>query len=152
MPKHLFEQSPVTLNGLDISCDVEGGELLIGRRPVVDVTGLCDTYDQSLSPNLRRWSFRLNYFVNFDASSSGSSIVAGSYTALKGVYDSTASSGVAFVIRATTAARSATNPEWSGLVQIDGDFAIHAGAIAEASKGSVTLKGMGTLSFFTSSS
>lgn len=152
MPKRLFEQSPVTLNGFDISCDVESAELMIGRRAAVDVTGLCDTYDQSLSPNLRRWAFRLNYFVNFDASSSGSSIVAGSYIALKSVYDSTASSGVSFVIRASTAARSASNPEWSGLVGIDGDFAIHAGAIAEAEKGSVTLKGMGTLSFFTSSS
>lgn len=151
MPKHLFEQSPVTLSGYDVSCDVESAELLIGRRPTVDVTGLCDTYDQSLSPNLRRWGVRLNYFVNFDTSST-TLATAGIYTALKAVFDSTASSGVAFVIRATTAARSTSNPEWSGLVGIDGDFAIHAGAIAEASKGSVQLKGMGTLSFFTSSS
>jgi hypothetical protein len=150
MPKHIFEQSPVTLNGFDVACDIESAELMIGRRPAVDVTGLCDTYEQFLSPNIRRWGCRLNYFVNFDSSSTSSSS-GGIYVALKSVFDSTASSGVSFVIRASTGTRSASNPEWSGLVGIDGDFAVHAGAIAEAAKGSVTLKGMGTLSFYTSS-
>lgn len=151
MPKSIFEQAPVTLNGYEINCDVESVELMIGRRPVVDVTGACNTYDQSLSPNIRRWGVRLNYFINFDASSSGASLVAGSYVALKSVFDSTASSGVTFVMRPTTGVRSATNPDWSGLVQIDGDFPVMGGGVGEAVKGSVTLKGMGNLSFFTSS-
>jgi len=152
MGKRLFEQAPVTLNGFDISCDIEGGELMIGRRAAVPVTGLCSTYEENLMPNIRRWGCRLNYFVNYDASSSGSSIVAGSYVALKSVFDSTASTGVTFTVRASTGARSATNPEWSGLVGIDGDFAVLAGSVGEASKSSVNLKGMGTLSFITSSS
>jgi hypothetical protein len=37
-------------------------------------------------------------------------------------------------------------------VQIDGDFQQTAGGVAEADKGSVSLKGLGTLSRFTSSS
>lgn len=152
MPKSIFEQAPVTLNGYEINCDIESAELMVGRRNAVDVTGLCNTYDQLLSPNIRRWAVRLNYFVNYDASSSGASLVAGSYVALKSVFDSTASSGVSFVMRASTGARSVSNPEWSGLVSIDGDFQVLAGAVAEASKGSVTLKGMGNLSFLTSSS
>src|SRR5690242_10748331 len=116
MGKRLFEQAPVTLNGYDISCDIEGGELMIGRREAVQVTGLCSTYEENLMPNIRRWGCRLNGFINYDASSSGSSIVAGSYIALKSVYDSTSSTGVTLTIRATTGIRSATNPEWSGLV------------------------------------
>lgn len=151
MPKRIFEQSPVTLNGFDVACDVESAELMIGRREAVNVTGLCDTYEQFLTPNIRRWGVRLNYFVNFDSSSTSSSS-GGIYIALKSVFDSTASSGVPLVIRASTGSRSATNPEWSGYVAIDGDFAVHAGAIAEAEKGNVALKGMGTLSFLTSSS
>lgn len=152
MPKRITEQMPVTLNGFDISCDIESGELLVGRRGAVDLTGLCSAYDEFAVPNLRHWGARLGYFVNYDASSSGSSIVAGSYVALKSVYDSTASSGVNLTIRATTNARSASNPEWSGLVQIDGDFTALGGAVAQASKGTVNLKGLGVLSFLTSSS
>ncbi len=149
MPKRIFEQTPITLNGFDIACDVEGAELMIGRVPVVKVTGLCDTYDQFLSPNIRTWGFRINYFVNYDSSSSGG---GGIITALKTVFDSTASSGVALTIRASTAIRSASNPEWTGYVGIDGEFGVHAGSVAEAEKSSVTLKGMGNLSIFTSSS
>lgn len=151
MPKRLFEQAPITLNGYDISCDIEGGELMLGRRESVAVTGLCTTYEENLMPNLRRWGVRLNGFINYDASSSGSSTVAGSYIALKSVFDSTASSGVTFVLRSSTGVRSASNPEWSGLVGLDGDFAALAGNVAEASKFSVNLKGMGDLSFLTSS-
>lgn len=151
MPKRIFEQSPITLNSFDVACDIESAELMIGRRPAVDVTGVCDTWDQNLIPNLRRWQCRLNYFINFDSSSTSSSS-GGIYVALKSVFDSTASSGVPLVIRMSTGVRGPTNPEWSGYVGIDGDFAIHAGAMAEAEKGSVTLKGLGTLSFYTSSS
>lgn len=149
MPKRIFEQSPVTLNGHLVSCDIESLELMTGRREAVDVTGLCDTYDQFLTPNIRRWAVRLNYFVNYDASSSSAT---GIITALKGIFDSTASSGVTLTVRATTADRGATNPEWTGLVGIDGDFMPHAGAVAEAAKGSVTLKGMGNLTWYTCSS
>lgn len=151
MPKRIFEQTPITLNAFDVACDIESAELMIGRVPAVKVTGLCDTYDQFLSPNIRTWGCRLNYFINFDSSSTSTSS-GGIIVALKSVFDSTASSGVPLVIRASTGIRSASNPEWSGYVAIDGEFAVHAGSVAEAEKGSVNLKGMGTLSFFTSSS
>ena len=152
MAKRITEQMPITLNGFDISCDVESGSLMLGRRGAVDLTGLCSSWDEFAVPNLRRWAVNLGYFINYDASSSGSSIVAGSYIALLSVFNSTASSGVNLTIRATTGARSATNPEWSGLVQIDGEFQAAGGSVAQASKGTVTLKGLGTLSFLTSSS
>lgn len=152
MSKRLFEQAPFTLNGFDISCDVEGGELMLGRREAQMVTGLCSTYEEFLMPNIRRWGVKLNYFVNYDASSSGSSIVAGSIIALKSVFDSTSSTGVTLTVRASTAARGPSNPEWTGLVGIDGDFGVLVGSVGQASKSSVNLKGMGTLSWLTSSS
>lgn len=151
MPKRLFEQCAITLNGYDIAADVYGGELMTGRRPAVDVTGLSDTFDSYLSPNLRRWGVKLNYYNNFDVSSSGSSIVAGINVVLQSVFNSTGTSGVALVWRSTTNARSAANPEWQGQVQIDGDFQQTAGGVAEADKGSVSLKGLTTLSRLTSS-
>lgn len=151
MPKRIFEQSQVTLNGFDVACDIESAELMIGRRSPVNVTGMCDTYEQFLAPNIRSWGCRLNYFINFDSSSTATSS-GGIVAALKTVFDSTASSGVAFVVRATTGLRGPTNPEWSGQIGIDGEYAVHAGSVAEASKGSVTFKGLGTLSYYTCSS
>lgn len=149
MPKRLFEQASVTLNTYDISADVNALEMLVGRRPAVDVTGLSDTFDSYLVPNLRRWAARLNYFNNFDGTSVSPT---GINTVLRGVFNSTATSGVTFTLRATTNARSVANPEWTGQVQIDGDFQATAGGVAEADKGSVTLKGLGVLSWLTSSS
>lgn len=149
MAKRLFEQASITLNTYDISGDVHGGEFVTGRRSPVDVTGLSDTYDSYLVPNLRRWGVRLNFFNNFAGTSD---TPTGINTVLKSVYQSTATTGVAFVWRATTNPRSVTNPEWSGQVQIDGDFPVTAGDVAEADRGSVSLKGLGVLSWLTSSS
>lgn len=149
MSKRLFEQASITLNAFDISADVYGGEFMTGRRSPVDVTGLSDTYDQYLVPNLRRWAVRLDYFNNFDGTSVSPT---GINTVLRQVYNSSQSSGVTFTLKATTAIQGITNPTWTGQVQIDGDFQAIAGDVAEADKGSVTLKGLGNLSWFTSSS
>lgn len=115
----------------------------------MDVTGLSNTYDEFLSPNLRNWSVRLNYFNNITSSDASP---VGITTVLRLVYQSTNTTGVAFVLRQTTNARSATNNEWSGQVQIDGSFSPIAGDVATADKGTVTLKGLNTLSWITSSS
>lgn len=149
MPKRLFEQAQVTLNTYDVSGDVHGAELMAGRRPSVDVTGLSDTYDSFLSPNLRRWGCRLSYFNNFDGTSVSPT---GIHTVLKSVFNSTATSGVAFVLRSTTNIRSVLNPEFTGQVQIDGDFQLTAGDVAAADQGTVSLKGLGVLSLLTSAS
>src|SRR5688572_15628315 len=119
MAKRLFEQPSITLNGTDVGADVYSAELMTNRRPAVDVTGLSNTYDEFLVPNLRGWGCRLNYFNNITGTS-GSPI--GITTVLKQVYDSTNTTGVAFVLKMTTNIRSQTNNEWSGQVQIDGSF------------------------------
>lgn len=149
MAKRLFEQPSITLNAYDIGADVYSAEFLTGRRAPVDVTGLSDTYDQFLVPNLRNWSVRLNYFNNVTGTSA---TPTGITTVLQGIFLSSQTSGVAFVLRQTTAVRSAVNFEMQGQVQIDGNFAPIAGDVATADKGSVTLKGLGNLSWFTSSS
>ena len=46
MPKRLFEQAQITLNTYDISADVHGAKVMVGRRPAVDVTGLANTFDE----------------------------------------------------------------------------------------------------------
>ena len=149
MAKRLFEQASITLNAYDISADVHGCEVLTGRRNAVDVTGLSDTYDNYLVPNLRRWAVKLDYFNNFDGTSA---TPVGINTVLRGVYNSSQTSGVTLIVKSTTAIQSVTNPTWTGQVQIDGDFQAMAGDVAEADKGSVTLKGLGVLSWLTSSS
>lgn len=149
MAKRLFEQPSITLNGSDVGADVLSAELMTSRRAPVDVTGLSNTYDEFLVPNLRGWGVRLNYFNNITSSDA---TPVGITTVLRQVYQSTNTTGVAFVLRMTTNARSASNNEWSGQVQIDGSFNPTAGGVAEADKGSVTLKGLGTLSWLTTSS
>lgn len=149
MAKRLFEQCSVTLNGIDVSADVYAAEVLGGRRPPVDVTGLSDTWDQFLVPNIRRAGIRLQYYTNFAGTSA---TPTGISTVLDDVMSSTATSGVALVFRSTTNARSIDNPEWSGSVQIDGEFQQTAGGVAEADKGSVNLKVLGTLTRATSTS
>lgn len=149
MAKRLFEQPSVTLNGYDVGADVFQAEVVLGRRGAVDVTGLSNTYDESLVPNLRNWGCRLSYFNNVTGTSA---TPTGITTVLKTLYDSTATTGVTLTIRRTTNARSVSNDEFTGQVQIDGDFQPMAGGVAEADKGSVSLKGLGTLSWLTSSS
>lgn len=145
----LFEQAQITLGSSDdVSGDIHGVELLTGRRSPVDVTGLSDTFDQYLVPNLRNWSVRLDYFNSFSCSSAGN---PGINKVLNVFLDSTGTSGLAFTLRATTNSRSETNPEWTGQVQIDGEFTQTAGDVAEADRGSVTLKGLGVLQVLTSS-
>lgn len=141
----------MTLNGYDIAADVPSLTLLTGRRPPVDVTGLSDTWDSFLVPFLRRFSVTMDYFNNYDASSSGSSIIAGVNIVLNTLLNSSGTSGVPFILRSSTAIRSATNPEWQGQVQIDNDFAQIGGGVAEADRGTLGLKGLGTLSRLTSS-
>lgn len=149
MPKRLFEQVSVTLNGLDISADVNSAEFMVGRRSPVDVTGLSDTFDQYLVPNLRRWACKLDFFNNFDGTSVSPQ---GINTVLRGVFNSSQSSGVTLIVKSTTAVQGPANPTWTGQVQLDGDFPVLAGGVAEADKGSVSLKGLSALSWLTSSS
>lgn len=149
MPKRLFEQASVLLNTFDISADVNAVEFMVGRRSPVDVTGLSDTYDSFLVPNLRRWGVKLDFFNNYDGTSVSPQ---GINTVLRGVFNSSQSSGIALVIKPTTAVQGPANPTFQGQVQIDGDFQVLAGGVAEADKGSVSLKGLGVLSWLTSSS
>jgi hypothetical protein len=149
MAKRLFDQCSVTLNGIDVSADVHAAKVITGRRPPVDVTGLSDIWDSFLVPNLRRWAVQLEYFTNFAGTSE---TPTGISTVLQLVLNSTATTGVALLLRSTTNARSVNNPEWQGQVQIDGDFEQTAGGVAQADKGSISLKGLGVMVRATSTS
>ncbi len=149
MAKRLMEQPSITLNSYDVSADVFSLEIVTGRRAPVDVTGFSDTYDQFLVPNYRNWSVRLGYFNNVTATSA---TPVGITTVLQSVFLSSQTSGVTLTVKETTGIESVTNPTFQGQVQIDGSFQPIAGGVAEADKGTVTLKGLGNLSWMTSSS
>lgn len=149
MAKRLVDQPQITLNGYEIGADVFNFNVALGRRAPVDVTGLSNTFDEFLVPNLRNGGFKLDYFNNITGTSVSPT---GITTVLKGVYDSTATTGVTLTIRQTTNLRGVTNNEWQAQVQIDGDFQPIMGGVAEADKGSVALKALSTISWFTCSS
>lgn len=149
MAKRLMDQPSITLNGYDVSADVDNLQVITGRMAPVKVTGFSDTYEQMLVPNYRNWSVKLNFFNNFTGTSA---TPTGISTVLQSVYNSSATSGVTITIKETTQIQGQTNPTYSGQVQISGDFAPISGGVAEADKSSVTLVGLGNLSWLTSSS
>lgn len=148
MAKRLFEQCQVTLNGVDVSADVNAARVVTGRRAPVDVTGLSDSFDSFLVPNLRNWGISLDFFNNFAGTSESPTGIS---TVLQQVFMSTGTSGVTLTLRSTTNLRTVNNPEWTGQVQIDGDFQQTGGGVAEADRGSVNFKGLGIMSRYTSS-
>jgi hypothetical protein len=144
--KHLLEAAMSSLNAVELGNMVESIEVMVGRRSPVGVTAMQDTFEQGLTPNIRRWGARITLFQDY--SSSANRV----FNTLKGILDSTGSSGVAFIGRPSTAIRGENNPDFSGQVGIDGDFPVLSGAVGDPHKVTISLKGLGNLSILTSSS
>lgn len=149
MAKRLVDQPLITLNGYEVGADVFNFSVGVGRRGAVDVTGLSDIFDNKLVPNIRNWAVKLDYFNNITGTSA---TPTGITTVLKTLFDSTASTGVTLSVRQTTNNRGVTNNEWTGQVQLDGEFQPIQGGVAEADKGSVTLIGLSSMTWYTCSS
>jgi hypothetical protein len=72
------------------------------------------------------------------------------YSLIYGLVNATNTTGQLIQVRPTTSTESATNPTFAGYVVLDGDAPLIGGSVGEAHKASVTLKGAGTLNFYTS--
>ena len=143
MAVHVLNAATIYIgnSSVDISDHVESVEVQTGIGNVA-VTAMTNTWEQNLINKIKRWSVRLNCFQDYDASEIYSALSASLTT------DTT----FPIFVKATTAAVSATNPAFTGSVVYDGDFNVIGGAVGEAHKVSVSLKGAGTLSFLTSAS
>lgn len=140
MAKHVLNSAVITLSSRDLSDYVESVELLTGQGNV-SVTAMQDAWEDYLPTGLKRWSVKLNLYQDY-----GSSAV---YVVLNEIINGT--TAVPVTLKPTTAIQGATNPTFSGNAVLDGDVSVLGGAVADAHKASVTLKGAGTLNFYTSS-
>lgn len=144
MPKHVIEDAWVTLAGVDISNRVRRVTLMTAKRSPADVTAMTNDWEESVVVDIRSWRANFELFQDYSTGSV--------YAALKAILDSTASSGVPLIIRPTTGARTTGNPEYQGYVGLDGDFAQIDAEVGGVNMGSPSFKGLGALSFLTSSS
>lgn len=144
MPKHVIEDAWVTLAGVDLSTRVRRVTLMVRKRSPANVTGMTNDWEESVVVDIRSWRANIEFYQDYSTGSV--------YTTLKSIMDSTASSGVAFIVRPTTAARTTGNPEWQGYVGLDGDAGLLDAEVGGVNMSSPALIGLGALSFFTSSS
>lgn len=143
MPKHVIEDAMVTLDGVDISTRVKKLSLITRKRSPQNVSAMTNNWEEHIGIDVRGWRVQLDLMQDYST--------ANVYSVLKGMLDSTNSSGHPIIIRPTTAGRSATNPEWQGSVLLDGDFAFVDAEFAGVNMAPVNLIGNGTLTSVTTS-
>lgn len=141
MAKHVLLNPVITLRGVTLSSEVESAELAVGVGNVA-VTAFGDTYEQYIPTQLKHWSCRLNFLMDYDSSQS--------YAITQALLGEAHSTDNPLTVRPVNATQSATNPTFSGNVVPDGDWNVIGGGVGEAHKFSITLKGAGDLSFLTS--
>lgn len=144
MPRHVIEDAQVTLNGTVLSGRVKKLTIRTFKRPPANVTAMTDGWEENLLVDIKGWKASLELYQDY---SSGSV-----YATLKGIFDATGSSGVALIVRPSTAIRSSDNPEFQGQVLLDGDFAQIDAEFGGVNMAPVSLLGTGALTFATSSS
>ena len=143
MGKHALNAATVYIGAtsVDLSDFVESIEFTVGVGSAA-FTAMQDGWEDHLPNQVKRWSVRLSMYQSYDSSET--------YQVLQTALSSSTSTVFPMFAKATTEACSATNPGFTGNVVFDGDFAQIAGAVGDAHKFSVSLKGAGTLSFITS--
>uniref|UniRef100_A0A6M3LP40 Tail protein n=1 Tax=viral metagenome TaxID=1070528 RepID=A0A6M3LP40_9ZZZZ len=141
MSKHVLHNASVTLSSVDISDYVESVELNAGVG-TAGITAMQDGWEDVIPNGVKRWSLRLNLFQDYAAGTV--------YTIMYNLIHATNTSIHTLAVRPTTSTQSATNPTFTGYVALDGDVPLLGGAVGDAHKFSVSLKGAGTLSFMTS--
>jgi len=141
MSKHALNAATVYIGAtsVDLSDFVESIEFTVGVGSAA-FTAMQDGWEDHLPNQVKRWSVRLNMYQSYDTSET--------YQVLQAALSTNTT--FPMFAKATTEAVSATNPGFTGSVIFDGDFAQISGAVGDAHKLSVSLKGAGTLSFITS--
>lgn len=144
MPKQVIENGSVTLNSVDLSTRVKKISIITGKRAPQNVTAMQDTWEDFLGVNIKGGKISLEFYQDLATGSV--------YETMKGILNSTASTGVPIVIRPTTGVRTTGNPDFQCSVLLDGDFAQIDGSVGDALMTNPSFRINGTLSFLTSSS
>jgi len=145
MPRHVLEDVALTLNGTVISARVKKITIRPSLPTPKKVTAMTDDYDEYVKVNVKGHKGQVEFYQDY---SSGSA-----YSIIKTIFEASGSSGVAFIVRPTTAIRSSDNPEFQGTWLIDGEFPVlQADDVGEVNMMAVNFLGNGALIFASSSS
>lgn len=144
MPRHVITNATVTLNGTALTARVKKVTIQTAKRPPANVNAMTDVWDENLLVDIRSWKARFDLYQDYTTGSV--------WSVLKGILDSTNSSGIAVIVRPTTGSRTSDNPEWQGQILLDGEFPQIDGEYGGTHMAPVNFIGTGALSFVTSSS
>lgn len=144
MPRHVIEDAQVTINGTVLSGRVKKLSIRTAKRPPAQVSAMTDDWDENINVNVKSWKATFEFYQDYTTGSV--------YTVLKAILDATGSSGVALIVRPTTAIRSSDNPEFQGQILLDGEFPFLDAEFAGTNMAPVNFLGTGALTFATSSS
>lgn len=136
MPKFVLRDASFTINSVDLSDHVESLTINYGME-TPDQTSMQDITRRRL-PGLIDWTIDVTMRSDFDAGETDATL-----------FPLVGGAAVAVAIRPTSAAISATNPEFQGNVLV-GTYNPLAGTVGDTSNSTVTLTGDGTLTRATS--
>lgn len=131
MPKFVLTDASFTINAVDLSDHVESLTINYGME-TPDQTSMQDITRRRL-PGLIDWTVDVTMRSDFDAGEVDATL-----------FPLVGGAAVAIAIRPTSAAVSATNPEFQGNVLV-GTYNPLAGTVGDTSNSTVTLTGDGTL-------
>lgn len=151
MPKHVITDAQVTLNGVVLSDRVKKVTILVKERPPQLATAMTDSWEDRVKVDIRDWKVNFEFYQDY---SSGYTTSGSLYDVLEAIFDSTATAGVAMIVRPTTEIRSPSNPEFQGNLISDGSEITYMKAddVGDLNMTPLTMVGKGALSTLTSSS
>lgn len=142
MPRHVITNATVSINGTALTARVKKVTIRTAKRPPANVNAMTDGWDENILVDIKSWKASFDLYQDYTTGSV--------WSVLKGVFDSTASSGVQIIVRPTTGTRSSDNPDWQGNVLLDGEFPQIDGEHGGINMQPVNFLGTGALSFLTS--
>ena len=136
MAKFSFRDGDITINAVNLS-DHVANVTLETSSDALETTAMGNTYRERIGGGLNDWSLTLEFQQDFAASEVDATLfpLLGTSTAI--------------TVKATSAATSATNPEFQGNVIVS-DYTPLSGAVDDVATLSVTWPGAGTLTRATS--
>lgn len=134
MPSFSFTDAKVTVNGVDLSTYVRQATINVSAAELED-TAMGDTF-RSRVGGLKDWSVNLEFNQDFAAGAVDATLwpLLGTTTVV--------------TVKATSAANSATNPQYSGSVLVS-QYNPLTNGVGDLATTSVTWQGAGTLSRLT---
>lgn len=151
MAKHVITDARVTLNGVDLSNRVKKVTILVKERAPALATAMGDSWEDRVKVPIRDWKVNFEFFQDYSSAYSTSGSL---FDVLEGIFESTATAGIAMLVKPTTEIQSPSNPTFSGNIIPDGSDITYMKAddVGDLNMTPLGMVGQGALAVLTSSS